>query len=78
MKRLYVAPQGRGMGLGKALIDAATNEAVRAGYARVRLDTLPTMFAAIDLYRKNGFVQIDAYYDTPLEGTMFFERTLAS
>jgi ribosomal protein S18 acetylase RimI-like enzyme len=76
MKRLYVAPHGRGLGLGKALIDAAIKESVRIGYVRMRLDTLPTMAAAIDLYRKNGFVQIDAYYDTPLTGTLFFERVL--
>jgi ribosomal protein S18 acetylase RimI-like enzyme len=78
MKRLYVAPQGRGLGLGKTLIDAAIKEAVRIGYARMRLDTLPTMGTAIDLYRKNGFVQIDAYYETPITATMFFERILAS
>jgi ribosomal protein S18 acetylase RimI-like enzyme len=77
MKRLYVAPQGRGLGLGKALIDAAIKEAERIGYARMRLDTLPRMAAAVDLYRKTGFVQIEAYYDTPLAGTMFFERILA-
>ena len=78
MKRLYVAPKGRGMGLGKALVDAAIKEAVRIGYAQMRLDTLPTMTTAIGMYRKNGFVQIEAYYDTPVEGTMFFERILAS
>lgn len=78
MKRLYVPPQGRGLGLGKALIDAAIKEAERIGYARMRLDTLPRMAVAVDLYRKNGFVQIEAYYDTPLAGTMFFERILAS
>ena len=78
MKRLYVAPQGRGLGLGKALVDAAIKEAVRIGYDRMRLDTLPRMAAAVDLYQKKGFVQIGAYYDTPLTGTMFFERMLAS
>jgi ribosomal protein S18 acetylase RimI-like enzyme len=78
MKRLYVAPQGRGLGLGKALIDTAIKEAVRIGYDRMTLDTLPRMAAAVDLYQKKGFVQIGAYYDTPLTGTMFFERMLAS
>lgn len=78
MKRLYVAPQGRRLGLGKALIEAAVSEAVRIGYAQIRLDTLPKMAAAIGLYGKTGFVQIEAYYDTPLTGTIFFERRLAS
>ena len=78
MKRLYVASEVRGMGLGKALIDAAIEEALRIGYARMKLDTLPTMAAAVDFYKKNGFVQIEAYYHTPLAGTMFFERILAN
>jgi ribosomal protein S18 acetylase RimI-like enzyme len=52
------------MGLGKALIDAAINEALRIGYARMRLETLPTMAAAVDLYKKSAIVQIEAYYYT--------------
>ncbi len=77
MKRLYVSPQGRGLGLGKALIDAIVKEAVRIGYREMRLDTLPTMTAAIALYRRAGFVPIEPYYDTPLEETVFLGRLLA-
>jgi ribosomal protein S18 acetylase RimI-like enzyme len=49
MKRLYVSPKVRGMRLGSALVDAIVGEAVRIGYREMRLDTLPTMYAAIAL-----------------------------
>ena len=76
MKRLYVAPEARGLGLGRALIAAVSTEAERIGYREIRLDTLPSMTAAIALYQKAGFVPIAPYYDTPIVGTRFFARTL--
>lgn len=76
MKRLYVVPAARGLRLGRALVDAVTREAKRIGYAEMRLDTLPTMSAAIALYRAAGFAPIAPYYDTPIVGTLFFARPL--
>ena len=76
MKRLYVTPEGRGLGLGKALVGAIIGEAVRIGYRTMRLDTLSTMVEAIGLYRQAGFVDVEAYYDTPIGGTVFMERDL--
>jgi ribosomal protein S18 acetylase RimI-like enzyme len=78
MKRLYVHPRGRGLGLGRALLNAIVAEATRIGYQEMRLDTLPTMDAAIALYRGEGFVPIPPYYDTPIEGTIFMARTLTN
>jgi ribosomal protein S18 acetylase RimI-like enzyme len=77
MKRLYVSPRARGLGLGKALINAVIAEAIRIGYREMRLDTLPTMGEAIALYRKAGFLPIDPYYETPMAGTIFMGRRLA-
>jgi ribosomal protein S18 acetylase RimI-like enzyme len=71
MKRLYVAPSGRGLGLGRALAEAVIGEAVRLGYREMRLDTLPTMSSAIALYETLGFARIAAYYDTAPDGTIF-------
>lgn len=76
MKRLYVAPEGRGLGLGKALVAAITFEAIRIGYREMRLDTLPRMTAALAIYRQAGFETIPPYYDTPVAGTVFLGRRL--
>jgi ribosomal protein S18 acetylase RimI-like enzyme len=75
MKRLFVAPEGRGLGLGRALAEAIVDEGARLGYAELRLDTLPTMQDAIALYRKLGFVSIAPYYAAP-DGTIFLARSL--
>jgi ribosomal protein S18 acetylase RimI-like enzyme len=76
MKRLYVAPEGRGKGLGKQLVLAIIEAARFAGYREMRLDTLSSMHGAQRLYRALGFVEIGAYYDTPIEGTVFMSLKL--
>ncbi|WP_201403081.1 GNAT family N-acetyltransferase [Kaistia sp. 32K] len=76
MKRLYVAPDGRGLGVGRALVDALVAEARRIGYREMRLDTLPSLGAALALYGKTGFRRIEPYYATPIEGTVFLAKDL--
>lgn len=76
MKRLYVMPDGRGTGVGKALATGILDVAEHMGYVEVRLDTLPSMAAALKMYRAFGFEEIDAYYDTPMEGTHFLSLRL--
>jgi len=76
MKRLYVAPAGRGLGVGRTLVEAILNQARRMGYREMKLDTLPSMKAAVALYRQFGFEPIPAYYDTPIAETAFFRRGL--
>ena len=78
MKRLYVSPAARGLGLGRALVEAIIREARLIGYCEIRLDSLPGMTAATALYGACGFVEVAPYYDTPVEGTRFFARPLVN
>lgn len=76
MKRLYVAPAGRGLGLGRALVEAIVERACRLGHRELCLDTLPSMLDAQALYRRMGFEVIAAYYPSPVAGTVFMRLGL--
>lgn len=78
VKRLYVAPEGRGRGVGRALAEAVIERATELGYAEMKLDTLPRMGSARRLYEELGFQVCERYYETPLEGTIFMKKILSS
>lgn len=77
MKRLYVRPAFRKVGLGRLLLDRVVAEARVLGYTKMRLDTLPgKMDRAIAMYRYLGFREIERYYDNPYSEAMFMELEL--
>ncbi|MGK6318608.1 GNAT family N-acetyltransferase [Sphingomonas sp. DT-204] len=75
MKRLYLVPAARGLGLGRALAEAAIGAARERGYRELRLDTLPSMTAAIAMYEAMGFRRIPAYYE-PTPCSLFMALAL--
>jgi putative acetyltransferase len=77
MKRMYVREAWRGAGLGRRLAIAVIGEARTRGHARIVLDTLPKLSAAIALYRDLGFRETEPYLASPTPGALCFELRLS-
>ena len=77
LKRLYVRPTYRSLGLGQALAERIIAEARALGYRAIRLDTIGgSMPAAIAIYRALGFREIPAYAFNPMPDAIFMELVL--
>lgn len=76
MKRLYLRPAVRGGQLGRRLAERLFDEARAAGYARMCLDTIPSMAAAVGLYTSLGFKPTEPYVFNPVPGALFLARDL--
>ena len=75
IKRLWVAPAARGLGLGRRLMDAAESAARELGIAVLRLDTNSALAEAGQLYRRTGWTEIPRFNDDPYPD-LFFEKHL--
>ena len=57
--KMYLIPEGRGIGLGKTLIDKSLSFAKQLGYRQVYLETMPELKQALKVYEKFGFRYLD-------------------
>lgn len=76
MKRLYVRPAFRGLGLGRDLAERILDAARQSGYHCVLLDTLDEMETARALYQDLGFAEVPPYYHNPLAGAHYLKADL--
>jgi GNAT superfamily N-acetyltransferase len=59
LRKMYLAPPARGLGLGRRLLDRAIAFARGSGYERVELTTASVLTQAIGMYRRHGFTPIE-------------------
>jgi putative acetyltransferase len=76
MKRLFVLPEFRGLGLGRRLAEGIMDAARLAGYDSILLDTLDEMESARALYEELGFVEVPPYYFNPIAGAHYLKANL--
>jgi GNAT superfamily N-acetyltransferase len=81
VKRMYVRPEFRRRGIGRALVEALIAEAQEIGYSAVRLDSTRFMEAAHSLYRSLGFHEIEPYMESEIppefqQNWVFMEKQL--
>jgi putative acetyltransferase len=76
MKRLYVRPAYRRLGIGRHLAQSLIDRGVQAGYSTLLLDTLDDMEAARGMYASLGFVEVAPYYFNPIAGAHYLKAEL--
>lgn len=74
IRRIYVRADYRGKAFGHPFVRALIDLARELGYKRLRADTLPTMYAAIEFYQELGFRPVPAFWPHPVANALFFER----
>ncbi len=57
--KMYLSPQARGTGLGRALIEKCIQQAKEKGFTRIYLETMPELKQALNIYAKFGFTYLD-------------------
>ena len=65
VKRMWVAPDVRGLGLGRRLLERLSAEAASRGMVILRLETNHSLSEAKHLYESAGFVEVEAFNNEP-------------
>lgn len=68
IKRIYVDPAARGLGCGRTIMERLIADARLLGLQRLRLETFPFMEAAVGLYRRQGFREVERFEGSEGEG----------
>ncbi|HEY1456619.1 MAG TPA: MarR family winged helix-turn-helix transcriptional regulator [Candidatus Dormibacteraeota bacterium] len=76
LKRMWLAPEARGLGLGRRLLHELERIARMAGVRVVRLETNRSLKEAIALYRSSGYREVAAFNDEPYAHFWFEKRLL--
>lgn len=76
IKRMWIAPSARGLGIGRRLLQELEQFACRQGFRVIRLDTNESLREALQLYRSSGYREIERYNDNPY-AHHWFEKALA-
>jgi GNAT superfamily N-acetyltransferase len=76
IKRMWVAPEGRGLGVGRRLLNELEQHARKRGATKARLETNRALAEAIHLYRSAGYVEVAPFNDEPY-ADHWFEKQLA-
>lgn len=76
MKRLYVLPEGQGTGAGRLLCEELLKHAKALGYKTMLLDSLKRLEAAVALYGKLGFTEIEPYNFNPEDDVVYMSKAL--
>ena len=74
IKRMWVAPRARGLGLGRRLLEALERSAREVGVAVLHLETNRTLIEAIQLYRDCGYQEVEAFNNEPYAHYWFEKR----
>ena len=75
IKRMWVAPQARGLGIAKRILSELERHASELGFNTIRLDTNKALSEAAAMYKKFGYVEIERYNDNPY-AHMWFQKIL--
>jgi GNAT superfamily N-acetyltransferase len=76
IKRMWISPKARGLGLGRRLLQALEERARALGYAKIRLETQKSLGEAQQLYRSSGYREV-APFNEERYAHHWFEKSLA-